>query len=510
MNDIAHRQLESRSPYTGFDRLPIGGVWRPGKGQRPLRDHNPYTGEVILEIPEGDRGDLEGAYASAAKAQPGWAATLPAERAAVMRRAAEVMEARREEIISWLICESGSTRLKATMEYESTHAIMLWASSLPDQVEGRILPTDVPGKEGSACRKPVGVVGVISPWNWPLHLTSRSLAPALAIGNAAVVKPASDTPVTGGLLVAKIFEEAGLPPAVLNVIIGPGSEIGDAFVTHPVPRVISFTGSTPVGRHIGELAAKASILKRVELELGGNSPFVLLHDADLDHAVEAAAFGRFLHQGQICMSVNRVIVDDSLYDTFVERFVERVKRIKAGDPDEPDTLVGPIINETQLKGLLEKIREANASGARQLVGGEPKGQVLPPHVFADVANDSRLAREEIFGPIAPVIRAHGDEDALRIANDTEYGLAGCVFTRDLDRGARLARRLEVGMAHVNDQPVLDLPNSPFGGEKNSGIGRFNGAWAIEAFTTDQWVTIQRSPQHYPSDARRVKGAWAGG
>ena len=343
MNDIAYRQSQSSSPYTGFDRLPIGGVWRPGKGQRPLRDHNPYTGEVILEIPEGDRSDLEGAYASAAKAQPGWAAMLSAERATVMRRAAEVMEVRREEIISWLIRESGSTRLKATLEYESTHAIMLWASALPDQVEGRMLPTDVPGKEGIACRKPVGVVGVISPWNWPLHLTCRSLAPALAIGNAAVVKPASDTPVTGGLLVAKIFEEAGLPPAVLNVIIGPGSEIGDDFVTHPVPRVISFTGSTPVGRHIGELAAKASILKRVELELGGNSPFVLLHDADLDHAVEAAIFGKFLHQGQICMSVNRVIVDDSLYDTFVERFVERVKMIKAGDPDEPDTLVGPII-----------------------------------------------------------------------------------------------------------------------------------------------------------------------
>ena len=510
MNDIPYRRSEGPSPYAGFDQLSIGGVWRPGNGQRTLKDNNPYTGEVMLEIQEGDRGDLEAAYASAARAYPSWAAALPIERAAVMRRAAEVMEARREEIISWLVRESGSARLKATLEYKSTHAIMLWAASVPDQVEGRILPTDVPGKEGGACRKPVGVSGVISPWNWPLHLSSRSLAPALAVGNAAVLKPASDTPVTGGLLLAKIFEEAGLPPGVLSVIIGPGSEIGDAFVTHPVPRVISFTGSTPVGRHIAELAAKASIIKRVELELGGNSPFVVLHDADIDRAVEAAVFGKFLHQGQICMSVKRIIVDNSVYDTFLERFVERVKAIKVGDPDEPDTLVGPIINDTQLKGLLEKIREAKASGARQLVGGEPNGQVLPPHVFADVANDSRLAREEIFGPIAPVIRTHGDEDALRIANDTEYGLAGCVFTRDLDRGERFARSLQVGMAHVNDQPVLDLPNSPFGGEKNSGIGRFNGAWAIEAFTTDQWVTVQRSPQHYPKDARQVKAAWAGG
>src|SRR6201996_4573432 len=345
MNDIPYRRSEGLSPYAGFDQLSIGGVWRPGNGQRTLKDNNPYSGEVILEIQEGDRDDLEAAYASAARAHPSWAAALPTERAAVMHRAAEVMEARREEIISWLVRESGSTRLKATLEYESTHAIMLWAASVPDQVEGRILPTDVPGKEGWACRKPVGVCGVISPWNWPLHLTSRSLAPALAVGNATVLKPASDTPVTGGLLLAKIFEEAGLPPGVLSVIIGPGSEIGDAFVTHPVPRVISFTGSTPVGRHIAELAAKASIIKRVELELGGNSPFVALHDADIDRAVDAAVFGKFLHQGQICMSVNRVIVDESVYDTFLERFVERVKAIKVGDPDEPDTLVGPIINE---------------------------------------------------------------------------------------------------------------------------------------------------------------------
>jgi aldehyde dehydrogenase (NAD+) len=510
MNDIAHRQSTRLSPYTGFDRLFIGGAWRQGKGQKALKDCNPYTGETILEIPEGGRDDLEEAYSAAANAHPNWAATLPSERAAVMRRAAEVMGSRREEIISWLVRESGSTRLKATLEYESTHAIMLWAASVPAQVEGRVLPTDVPGKEGGVCRKPVGVVGVISPWNWPLHLTIRSLAPVLAVGNAAVLKPASDTPVTGGLLVAKILEEAGLPPGVLSVIIGPGSEIGDAFVTHPTPRVISFTGSTAVGRHIGELAAKAPILKRVELELGGNGPFVVLQDADLDQAVEAAVFGKFLHQGQICIAINRLIVDNSLYDSFLKRFTERVSNIKVGDPDEPDTLVGPIINESQLKGLLEKINEARSSGARQVVGGEPQGLVLPPHVFANVDNGSRLAREEIFGPIAPVIRARGDDDALRVANDTEYGLAGCVFSRDLDRGARFAQRLQVGMAHVNDQSVLDLPNSPFGGEKNSGIGRFNGAWAIEAFTTDQWVTVQRSPQHYPFDARHVKGAWAGG
>jgi aldehyde dehydrogenase (NAD+) len=214
---------------------------------------------------------------------------------------------------------------------------MVWATSAPYLTEGQVLPTDIPAKEGRAYRKPVGVVGIISPWNWPLHLTNRSLAPTLAVGNAAVVKPASDTPVTGGLLLAKIFEEAGLPSGVLNVIVGPGSEIGDAFVSHPVPRAISFTGSTPVGRHIAELAAKAPILKRVELELGGNGPFVVLDGADIDQVVEAAIFGKFLHQGQICICVNRFIVDERLYDTFLERFVERTKALKVGNPDEPDT-----------------------------------------------------------------------------------------------------------------------------------------------------------------------------
>src|SRR5690242_14395225 len=410
MNDIAYRRSEGPPPYSGFDRLSIGGVWRPGNGQRTLKDNNPYTGEVILEIQEGDRGDLEAAYASAASAHPSWAAALPTERAAVMRRAAEVMEARREEIISWLVRESGSTRLKATLEYESTHPIMLWAASVPDQVEGRILPTDVPGKEGGACRKPVGVCGVISPWNWPLHLSNRSLAPALAVGNAAVIKPASDTPVTGGLLLAKIFEEAGLPPGVLNVVVGPGSEVGDAFVTHAVPRAISFTGSTPVGRHIAELAAKASILKRVDLELGGNGPFVVLDDADLDHAVEAAVFGKFLHQGQICIAINRIILDEHVYDAFLDRFVARVKALKVGNPDDADTVIGPIINDSQLKRLAERIDSARCSGARELVGGDPSGRMLPPHVFCEVTNDMELARDEIFGPIAPIIRARGEDD----------------------------------------------------------------------------------------------------
>jgi aldehyde dehydrogenase (NAD+) len=347
---------------------------------------------------------------------------------------------------------------------------MLEAATLPYLVEGRILPADIPGKESRMYRKPVGVVGVISPWNWPMQLSARSVAPALAVGNAVVVKPASDTPVTGGLLLAKIFEEAGLPPGVLSVVVGPGSEIGDAFVAHPVPRVISFTGSTPVGRNIARLAAESPIMKRMELELGGNGPLVVLEDADLERAVEAAVFGKFLHQGQICMSINRFIVDDSVYDPFVEQFADRVRKLKVGDPNESDTMIGPIINESQLNGLRRRIEEALSSGARQVVGGEAQGLVLPPHVFTGVTNQMPVARTESFGPIAPFIRASDEDDALQIANDTELGLAAAVFTRDVERGVRFAQQLETGMAHVNDQPVNDLPYSPFGGERTRALG----------------------------------------
>lgn len=489
--------------YSNFDQLLINGQWRHGRGTKVLQDLNPYDGSTLVEIPHANRDDMDEAYRGGAKAQREWAALLPGERAAIMRRAAQIMEARREEIVSWIIHESGGTRIKANLEWNAVHGVLLEAATLPYLVEGRILPADIPGKESRMYRKPVGVVGVISPWNWPFQLTARSAAPALAVGNAVVVKPASDTPITGGLLFAKILGEAGLSPGVLSVIVGAGSEIGDAFVTHPIPRVISFTGSTPVGRNIAKLAAEGPMLKRLELELGGNGPFVVLNDADLGQAVEAAVFGKFLHQGQTCMSVNRFIIEDRIHDEFVERFADRVRQLKAGDPDAPDTMIGPIINKSQLSGLQQRIRDALSAGAHQMVGGEAQGLVLPPHVFSQVTNQMPLAQTESFGPIAPVIRARNETDALNIANDTDLGLAAAVFTQDIERGLRFAQQLESGMAHINDQPVNDLPYNPFGGEKNSGVGRFNGAWAVAAFTTDQWISIQHMPRHYPFDARKI-------
>jgi aldehyde dehydrogenase (NAD+) len=260
---------------------------------------------------------------------------------------------------------------------------------------------------------------------------------------------------------------------------------------------VSFTGSTEVGRRIMVVAAESPILKRVLLELGGNCPCVVLADADLDLAVRGAVFGKFLHQGQICMAINRLIVDAAIHDEFVDRFKARVSGLKCGNPSEPDTVVGPLINREQLQRLLGRVEQARAGGARQILGGAPQGLVLPPQVFIDATNDMSVAAEELFGPVVPVIKARGEDDALRLANETSYGLSAAVFTRDLERGNRFAQRVQAGMTHVNDSPVNDLPNCPFGGEKNSGLGRYNGRWSIEEFTTVHWISVQHEPVAYP-------------
>ncbi len=491
----AKEKQDSISPaaskrYSGFDGQYIAGSWRPGKQGEKRVDIDPYSGETLTEIVQANARDLNEAYQAAQKAQVAWASLLPSEREAVMLRSAAIMEVRHGEIVDWIIRESGGTHTKAEMEWKAVRTITLEAASFPYRVEGRILPLDEPGKESRAYRQPLGVIGVISPWNFPMYLSHRSIAPALALGNAVVVKPAEDTPVTGGLLIAKIYEEAGLPAGLLNVVIGPVQEIGDAFTLHPVPSLISFTGSTRVGRHIGQLAMSGPSLKRVALELGGNAPCVILDDADLEYAVQATAIGRFLHQGQICMSTNRIIVDAKVHDEFVDLFTAHVKALKYGDPKDPSVFIGPIINQKQLKSLIAHIEGARSAGAREVLGGDPQGQVLPPHVFVNVTNDMPIAREETFGPIAPIIKVNGEAEALRVANDTEYGLSSAVFTRDRERGLRFALGIQAGMTHVNDHTVDDAPTGPFGGEKNSGLGRFGGEWIIHEFTRDHWITVR--------------------
>ncbi|MBI1621253.1 aldehyde dehydrogenase family protein [Aquamicrobium zhengzhouense] len=480
----------SSSAYQNLHQLFIEGQWVAGESDRVNTDINPYDGETLLEIQQATRAQLDQAYQAALAAQKSWGKSLPQGRAELMMRVVQVLDSRAEEIISWIIRESGSTRLKATIELMSAKGIVLEAASFPSRMQGEILPSIFPGQSSRVYRAPLGVIGVISPWNFPFHLSMRSVAPALATGNTVVLKPASDTPVSGGTLLAAIFEEAGAPAGTMNVVVGAGSEIGDAFVEHEIPRFISFTGSTPVGQGIGRIATGGKSIKRVALELGGNAPIVVLDDADIEDAAAGAVAGRFLHQGQICMSTNRAIVDEKVHDQFVAAVEKRVKALKWGNPDLMENVIGPIINEKQLADVQGRIERALKDGAREIVGGEAEGNVLPPHVLVDVDPEWSIAKDETFGPVLPIIKARDEAHALELANATEFGLSSCVYTRDLERGVRFARGIEAGMTHVNNMSVGDQPNAPFGGEKNSGLGRFNGNWILEEFTRTHWITVQ--------------------
>ena len=483
------------SPYPEFTSMPIGGEWRAGASGDTLANLDPWSGETLLELPLASADDLDEAYAAAADAQPAWAAQPPAARAKVMRDAAAVLTERKDEAVGWLVRESGGTQAKAELEWDLVRAVLNEAASMPHHVTGQILPSDIPGKENRVYKRPVGVVAVISPWNFPFQLSNRSVAPALAVGNAVVLKPAGDTPVTGGLLLARVLEEAGLPPGLLSVVAGRGSEIGDAIVEHPTARVISFTGSSPVGERIAQKAG----IKKLALELGGNGPILVLDDADLERAVDAAIFGSFFHQGQICMIGNRIVVDAKVHDAFVERFAARARDLRVGDPSDPATQIGPVINDSQLEGIQDMLKRSLQGGAELLVGGQdpvgPAGHGLAPHVLLGT-NEVATAKEEVFGPVITIIRADDTEHAIAIANDTEYGLSSAVFTADAQRGVDVALRIDAGMTHVNDSPVNDDANTAFGGEGASGIGRFGGAWAVEEFTTDHWVSVQHEPREY--------------
>ena len=489
------REVRSAT-YDGFDSLYIGGRWRAGGTGRTADDLDPWSGTAVASTPLANLADVTEALDSAVVAQRAWAATAPAERARVLRTAGVILEARKDEITDWLVHEVGSTIRKAGREWETTRAGMYEAAGMAHHVVGQILPSDVPGKENRVYRTPVGVIAVISPWNFPLYLSNRSVAPALALGNAVVLKPSEDSPITGGLLLAKIFEEAGLPAGVLQVIThsrDDAAAIGDAITTSPIPRFISFTGSTKVGQAI---TAKAGI-KRLGLELGGNAPLVVLGDADIAQAVDAAVISAFTHQGQVCMSGNRLIVEAPIYEEFVERFVDAVRRLPVGDPSDPATFIGPLINQRQLDGVLDKLDRARDAGAQQLLGGDPTGLVLPPHVLLGEP-DTATAAEEVFGPVITILRAEDEADALRLANDTEYGLSSAVFTTDLDRGVRFAQQIRAGMSHVNDSSAQGEEHVPFGGEGNSGIGRFGGEWIVEEFTSVHWISIQHTPRRYLS------------
>jgi benzaldehyde dehydrogenase (NAD) len=347
-----------------------------------------------------------------------------------------------------------------------------------------------------ARRVPAGVVGVISPFNVPIILGIRSVAPALALGNAVILKPDPRTAVTGGVTIARIFEEAGLPPGVLQMLPG-GADAGEALVTHPLVRVISFTGSTAAGRRVGELAGKH--LKRAHLELGGNSALVVLGDADVEEAATLAAFGAFFHQGQICMTIGRHIVHEGVYDAFVERLAAKAANLPVGDPASGEVALGPLIDSSQRDKIHEIVTSSVSAGAKVAAGGTYDGLFYAATVLSEVPADSRAFAEEIFGPVAPVVRFGTDEEAIALAASSDYGLSLGIVTRDVMRGLEIANRIPTGIVHINDQTVSDEANSPFGGIGASGTGsRFGGANAnIEAFTETQWVTMRAKAPTYP-------------
>lgn len=487
---------------TDFSKIYINGEWITGSSDSQMKNTNPFTGEELVTTQAADKADLDAAYKAAAEAQVAWAKELPQTKRAVIEKALEVMVENKELIIDWLVKESGSTVIKATVEFGASINILKEAATFPYRMEGKILPSQQAGKENRVYRHALGVIGIISPWNFPLHLAIRSIAPAIATGNAVVIKPATDTPVTGGLLFASIFEAAGLPKGLLNVVVGRGSEIGDDIVTHPTPRLISFTGSTPVGKRIGKLAGGE--LKKTALELGGNNNFIVLNDADIEGAVDSALFGKFYHQGQICMAINRIFVHEDIYDEFAEQFIARAGKVKFGNPAEKDTQVGPLINREQVDRILKEIDASVEQGAQLRLGGKADGNVLEPTVLTGVTNDMPLAENEIFGPVAILIPFKSDEEVIAMANAYPFGLSGAVHSANIEHGTNIAHQIHTGMIHVNDQPVNDEAHMPFGGEKESGLGRFNGEWVLEEFTTLKWLSVQHQRRQYGAFVDKTK------
>jgi acyl-CoA reductase-like NAD-dependent aldehyde dehydrogenase len=473
----------------------IGGRWRPGSSEKILVDRNPFTGHTLAEIRIATREDIDEAYRSAADTQLSWREANAYLKRTVFERAARIVGDRAGEISELITAEVGGTALKAAFEIASVIDTLKEAATLPLRMEGRIYPSAVADTENFVYREPVGVVGVISPFNFPFFLSVKSVAPALATGNAVVVKPHEETPITGGTLVASIFEEAWLPAGLLNVTVTEIPVIGDHFLEHPIPRVIAFTGSTAIGRHVGEVAARN--MKKSILELGGNSAFIVCDDADLDYAVDAAVFSRFTHQGQICMSANRILVHSSVASEFRDRFCRKVSALTTGDPAAAGTVIGPLINARQVAALEKKVDDAVAAGATVLVRGETVGNVLSPVVLGNVDRGSAIAHDELFGPVVLLMEFGNDQEAIDIANDTDFGLSGAVHTRDISRGVRIARHIQTGMVHVNDATHGDEPIVPYGGEKQSGIGRLNGQSSIDELTTLKWISVNHGRRNHP-------------
>jgi acyl-CoA reductase-like NAD-dependent aldehyde dehydrogenase len=476
----------------------IAGDWVEAVGGATFDDIDPFNGNVVARVPAGAREDARRAIEAASAAFAEWSKAPPAVRQGIFLRAADILERRQDEVVSLLARETGASFGFGMFQMHFVPGLFRQAAALAYAPIGEVLPSDMPGAFAMGMRRPVGVVAAIAPWNAALILSARSISAPLALGNTVVLKPSENSPIVGGLLWGEIFEEAGLPPGVLNIVTHAreqAEEIGDELVENPKVRRINFTGSTAVGRKLAEAAGRN--LKRVVLELGGSNPLIVLGDADLDYAVDAAAFGAFMHQGQICMSARRIIVERPIADAFIDGLVAKTRGLKAGDPNEHDTIIGPLITPDALALVKGRVDQAVADGARVLAGGDTVGACYQATLLTDVAADSEFAQVETFGPVATISIVESADEAVSLANDTSSGLSAGILTGDNERGLALAGGIEAGIVHVNDQPVHDEPQMPFGGVKDSGWGRFGGTAAMHEFTELRWVTVQSGTRPFP-------------
>ena len=451
----------------------IGGQWVDAVDGGTFEDLDPYTGNVVATVAAGGREDARRAVEAAHTAFGTWSQAGPGQRQAVFLKAADVLESRLDEVVGWLAKETGCSFGFGMFQMSFVPGLFRQAAGAAYTPTGQVIPSDLPGAFAMGLRRPVGVVAAISPWNAALILSARAIAAPLVFGNTVVLKPSEESPYVGGLLWGEIFAEAGLPEGVLNIVThdrAGAQEVADELVENPHVRRINFTGSTATGRKLAEAAGRQ--LKRVVLELGGQNPLIVLDDADLEYAVNAATFGAYLHQGQICMSARKIIVQRSIAEEFTTALAAKVDGLGVGDPHEHSTIIGPLINAAALETVSRRVDEAVKAGATLLAGGSAEGSCYRATLLSDVPRDSELAQHETFGPVAAIEVVDTVDQAVDSANATSYGLASGVLTTDPDKGLAIAARLQAGIVHVNDQPVHDEPQMPFGGVKDSGWGRF--------------------------------------
>ena len=475
----------------------IGGAQRAASNGATFERRNPLDHSVATRAPAATVEDARAAVDAAAKAFPTWSAMGPGERRALLMKAAHALEAKGEAFAQAMATETGASGIWAGFNVHLAADMLLEAAALTTQISGQVIPSNVPGNMAMAVRQPAGVVLGIAPWNAPVILGVRAISTPLACGNTVILKGSEISPATHGLII-EALQEAGLPEGVVNFVTNAPADAGtvvEAMVAHPALRRVNFTGSTKVGRLIAQTCAK--YLKPVVLELGGKAPFVVLDDADIDAAVAAATFGAFANSGQICMSTERIIVDEAVADTFVAKLAERVKHLPLGDPRQGPVVLGSVVDMATVERCNALIDDALAKGAKLVCGGKATDTLMPATLLDNVTAAMKIYQEETFGPVKAIVRVKGVEEAVACANDNEFGLAAAVFGKDTSRAWQVAGRIESGICHVNGPTVHDEAQMPFGGVGASGYGRFGGKAGIDSFTELRWITMETQPGHYP-------------